>query len=373
MPESLPPAESLSCRPRSDCAHYRGDLPCIKKKVCWACDEFIPLGRRALVIKFGAPGDALRTTPVLSRLRREGFSEVTWICDAASREILSLAPGIDRLVVHDAGGPLIVATEQFDLVLSLDKDPAARALASLARSEDRRGFTTTPTGRLEIFDDRSAYALRLGMDDELKFHGNTVTVPAMLFAMCGWDYRGEPYALALPPGSAAASQPPSSKPIVALNVGCGTRWPTKAWPEENWAGLARLLQARGVDPVFVGGEAEREMLGRCAERTGARALPPAPVIEFARFLATASCVVSADSLGMHVALALGRPVIGLFCSTVDSEIEWFGLGEAMRGEGGPCYNPRCGLWPGCMNVLAPSAVAERVQARMVRPVVSTRS
>lgn len=362
MPASIP-AERPP-RPRTDCAHYRGDLPCALRKVCWECDEFRPIGRRALVIKFGAPGDALRTTPILAKLRSEGYEEITWICDAASREVLALCPGIDRLLVHGQGALETVLAEEFHLVLSLDKDPAARSLAALSRSPDRRGFTATPAGRLEAFDSRSDYALRLGMDDELKFRGNTLTVPQILFAMCGWTWNGERYAWESAPPPAPV---PGQLPPVALNLGCGPRWPTKAWPEEEWIQLAGLLRGEGFSPFFAGGEAERALVERCATAAGVEALPPMPVREFARSLAGSACVVTADSLGLHLALAVERPVVGLFCSTVDAEIEWFGIGEALRGHGGPCYNPRCGKWPGCMRSISPMSVAARVRAVAAPP------
>lgn len=356
-------------RPRTDCALYRGDLPCAIKRVCWDCDEFRPIGKRALIIKFGAPGDALRTTPLLARLRREGYNEITWICDAASQEVLTLAPSIDRLVIHDVGGLPLVMTETFDTVFSLDKDPVARSLARLAQSADKRGFTSSAAGRLETFNTQSDYALRLGMDDELKFHGNTMTVPALLFAMCGYEYAREPYELVLENSALETATTPRSistdtQPMIALNIGCGARWPTKSWPDAQWIELAKNLAREGFLPVFLGGEAERELLANFGARAGMRALPPAPVRIFAETLRHAACVVTADSLGLHIALALNRPVIGLFCSTADREIEWFGNGEALRGSGGPCYNAHCPNWPGCMNAISPGAVLDLVRARI---------
>lgn len=358
-----PPPGGAAARPRTDCAHYRGDLPCRIRKVCWDCADWTPIGKRALVVKFGAPGDALRTTPVLERLRREGYGEITWICDAASREVLSMAPGIDRLVVHGQGALEIILTETFDVVLSLDKDPSARALAALSRSPDRRGFTATEAGRLETFDARSDYALRLGVDDDLKFRGNTQTVPEILFAMCGWTWGGERYAFAVPEsaGADAENAVPSPRRVV-LNLGCGPRWPTKAWPESSWIALARLLVADGLEPVFAGGPAERDLVARCANDAGVASRPPGPLAGFAQFVAASGALVTADSLALHVALAVNCPVIGLFCSTVDAEIAWYGNGLAIRGDGGPCYNPRCEHWPGCMEAIRPESVAAAVAA-----------
>ncbi|MEK8023103.1 MAG: glycosyltransferase family 9 protein [Candidatus Hydrogenedentota bacterium] len=338
----------------------------MKRKVCWDCDEFSPLRRRALIVKFGAPGDALRTTPVLSRLRAEGYDDITWICDKASREVLSLARNIDRLVVFGPEAMALAMTEDFDTVFSLDKAPEALAIAMLARSDDKRGFARMKSGRLTVFDENSNYALRLGIDDDLKFRENRKTVPEIIFEMAGFDYAGEEYELEIPSLSSAPVNAPRGR-VIALNIGVGPRWPSKAWPDDCWIELAGLLRRTEFRPVFVGGESERDLLENYAGRAGAQSLPPASLGIFAETLATSAGVVTCDSLAMHVALAVKTPTIGLFCSTTPAEIEWFGRGEAIRSGKGPCYQGACSRWPGCMRDIRPEAVMERLMQRVGTP------
>ena len=58
-----------------DCRHFRGDLPCRPNKtddyVCDGCPVYAPVTQRILIIKLGAIGDVIRTTPLLRRLRAE--------------------------------------------------------------------------------------------------------------------------------------------------------------------------------------------------------------------------------------------------------------------------------------------------------------
>ncbi len=58
-----------------DCRHFRGDLPCRPNKehgyVCHNCSVYAPVQQRVLVVKLGAIGDVIRTTPLLRRLRQE--------------------------------------------------------------------------------------------------------------------------------------------------------------------------------------------------------------------------------------------------------------------------------------------------------------
>lgn len=343
---------------RTDCRFYRGEIPCEKKKVCWKCEEFAPIGKRALVIKFGAAGDALRTTPILRRLRKDGFDEITWICDEQSHEVLSLAENIDRLIVAGPETIALLAAEEFDSVFSFDKAPFATALAMMARSTDKRGFSATPQGRLGFFNSKAGYALRLGVDDELKFRINRKTVPELTFEIAGKPFAGEEYELRIPP---ASERLPNR---VALNLGVGPKWPTKSWPAEHWEKLARLLLKNGWEPVLVGGPAETELLKSVSARSGAPSRNPAALADFAGFLASCAAVVTCDSLALHVAIAVGTEVFGLFCSTSAREIEWYGRGVAIVAPDGPCYNSRCDHWPSCMLSIAPGSVFVDIERRL---------
>ena len=57
----------------SDCIHFRGDLPCAPHKRagyhCATCPEYHVQEGRILIIKLGATGDVIRTTPLIHKLR----------------------------------------------------------------------------------------------------------------------------------------------------------------------------------------------------------------------------------------------------------------------------------------------------------------
>ncbi|MBL4889215.1 MAG: glycosyltransferase family 9 protein [Candidatus Lindowbacteria bacterium] len=348
----------MSMEVKTDCRFYRGEIPCEKKKVCWDCDEYEPIGKRVLIIKFGAPGDALRTTPILKKLKEDGFQEITWITDSASVEILKLASNIDRLVTNGMAANLIVQTEHFDTILSLDKDLEAAALATIATSADKRGFCVNKYGRLDIFDERSQYALRLGIDDDLKFNTNDKSVPQYLYEMCGYEYSHQEYELHVETKTKVEILPAS----VALNVGVGPKWPTKAFPKEKWIALAKLLKENGFQPLIVGGPAETDLIKEISNKAVAREIEPAPLVEFASMLKECVGLVTCDSLALHVGLGIKLPVVGLFCSTTAAEIEWYGRGKAIISDSGPCYNSSCSEWPGCMSQIDPGVILQELKA-----------
>ncbi|MDX9712365.1 MAG: hypothetical protein RBT56_07565 [Ignavibacteriaceae bacterium] len=60
---------------KTNCAHFKGDRPCIYNKnegiVCDNCTHYIPISFKILIIKLDAIGDVLRTTSILKPLKRK--------------------------------------------------------------------------------------------------------------------------------------------------------------------------------------------------------------------------------------------------------------------------------------------------------------
>ena len=87
---------------RLDCRYFLGDRPCRFKRVCEGCAEYSPMGKRFLIVKLGAIGDVLRTTPLLAGLKRAyPQSHITWVVDPAALPLLKHNPLIDRLLPFD--------------------------------------------------------------------------------------------------------------------------------------------------------------------------------------------------------------------------------------------------------------------------------
>src|SRR5512147_2742797 len=85
-----------------DCRHFLGDRPCKFKLLCAGCAEYSPMGKRILIVKLGAIGDVLRTTPLLTGLKRAyPQSHITWVVDKEALPLLKSNPSIDRLLPFD--------------------------------------------------------------------------------------------------------------------------------------------------------------------------------------------------------------------------------------------------------------------------------
>jgi heptosyltransferase-1 len=91
----------------------------------------------------------------------------------------------------------------------------------------------------------------------------------------------------------------------------------KLWSEPAWIALGNLLAAHGATIVLPGGtETERRRSARLAAAIrGAVAAPPLRTIEAAALLARSRAVVGVDTGLAHLAVALGRPTVGIYCAT----------------------------------------------------------
>jgi heptosyltransferase-1 len=90
--------------------------------------------------------------------------------------------------------------------------------------------------------------------------------------------------------------------------------PEKLWPERSWVAVGQQLKARGWLPLVLWGRDDEQTL---AERIAAGCegdVPPfLKVGEMAAVLAGAQQVVGLDTGFTHLAAALGRPTVGIYC------------------------------------------------------------
>lgn len=109
-----------------------------------------------------------------------------------------------------------------------------------------------------------------------------------------------------------------SSPVVALAP--GARWNTKAWPPGHWATLIRALGAEKLAfPALLGGPEEEGLCGSILEESrglGANLAGRTSILGTAAVLELSRVLVTNDSAPLHLATAVGTPVVALFGPTV---------------------------------------------------------
>ena len=125
-------------------------------------------------------------------------------------------------------------------------------------------------------------------------------------------------------------------------------WETKLWMEDRFAALAdRLVKEQAVDVVFTGGPTDRSVIDGILTRM---AMPAAnlagrtslPVL--AAIYRRAALLVTTDTGPMHLAAAVGTPVVALFGPTAPWRTGPFGEGHRVIRTAppcSPCFKRRC--------------------------------
>jgi ADP-heptose:LPS heptosyltransferase len=360
---------------RTDCRHFRGHVPCAPHKAhghhCDGCPEFRARAGRILLIKLGAAGDVIRTTPLLEPLRREYPDHVlTWVT-----EFPALLP-----TVVDDPRPFSLETlvwlrrTRFDLVINLDKDRQACALTREVAADRLLGFTQDDdgvcvpvTGAGEGPDAAARHKYLTGLFDDVN-QACTQSYPQEIFAICGYEFAGQEYVVDRP-AAAPAFDLPSGKTTVGLNTGCGGRWTSRLWPEESWAQLARELMAAGHAVVLLGGPEEDAKNQRLAAATGACYPGHFDLKTFIGLMDRCDLVVSAVTMAMHIALGLGKKLVLLNNIFNPHEFELYGRGVIV-GPQQACtcfFQPRCTNDSFCLETLTPGMVQSAVQDLLERP------
>ncbi|MFH1466917.1 MAG: glycosyltransferase family 9 protein [Pseudomonadota bacterium] len=350
--------------PAPRCRRFTGYRPCAPGRACATCLEPDRFDADVLLIDLGALGDVLRTTALLPALHRAlPRARVSWLTGPRAAPLLERHPLLDRVVPLDLAALCELPARRFDLLLCADKDRAACGLAMQIPAAEKRGFGLDARGFIVPLNPGAEHLYRVGLDDDLKFRGNTESAPALMARALELPYRGEPYALVLAPGERVG--PPRK---VGFNTGASAGWPRKHLAREVQAQAIRLVAAEVGEPVLLLGgpeDAERNAwlaaeLGPLVEPTPTQGGLRAGAAQVAR----CEVVVSGDSLGLHLALALGCHAVAWFGPTSPQEIQLFGRGVRLLAEVdcAPCWDAGCSREPACNRAIRPEALRDAVLA-----------
>ncbi|MCK4408825.1 MAG: glycosyltransferase family 9 protein, partial [Candidatus Eisenbacteria sp.] len=135
---------------KTDCRLFLGDRPCVWGGQCEDCEHYAERGEHIVVIKLAAAGDVLRTTSILPPLKgAHPDSYITWVTDPAALPLIELNPYVDRAIPFGFNAWLTLSVQSIDLLICLDKEERACALASTLSASERLGFGLSPAGAVE--------------------------------------------------------------------------------------------------------------------------------------------------------------------------------------------------------------------------------
>ena len=353
-----------------DCRQFKGGIPCIpnklRNKTCADCDEYDQIKTRILIIKLGALGDVIRTTPLLSRFKKEYDNvHITWI--TLSPNILPKSE-IDEIYPFDFPSTYIIRHQEYDVAINLDKEYEACALLKDVKAKKKMGFILNQH-HIDIANPSAEHKLITGLFDQLS-QENKKNYLEEIFEICEVEFQGEEYVL---PIDEDLKQKWSSlktlskgKKIIGLNTGCGKRWATRLWPEKYWIQLIEKLQDAGYFPVVLGGPDEDEQNKKYVQLTGVHYPGTYPLKEFIALSANCDLILSAVSMMMHIAIGLKKPLV-LFNNIFNpAEFLLYGRGKIVEPtKGCECYyGNSCKREIHCMESMEVSKVYDAITSSL---------
>ena len=246
-------------------------------------------------------GDVLRATVLLHAFAGD---DVTWVTSRAAAPLLHGNRHIARTLLEDEVADAELG--HFDVLVNLERTERWITWARRADIPSTFGYPWSARSRLE-----TGQCWQQG-----------------LYSLIGKSWRGEEYIL--------GDVVPSHQSQVGLNWQVGGRWPTKAWPFERWERLATALSAHGTVSWQEGFD---------------------DVHQYMRWIAGCGALVTTDSLGMHLAIAMKKPVLALFGPTPQWEVDFYGRGRWLAPSPeafgcAPCRSAVCSNLTHCMEALS---------------------
>ncbi len=272
----------------------------------------------ALIIETAFLGDAIVSLALAREIKRlDATARVTCLARSGIEEVINSSPDVDRVIPFDKhgleGGMSGVEAKAaelngmgFDTLFLLHASRRSQALASRTHCKIKIGFEAMTHAHL------------------------THTVPDG-----GWLNRYERAILllrAIAPNADITSLPRVTPPQVPIThpfferwkrsvvLAPGSAWETKKWGDDNFFELAKVLTAREIGVIVIGGEEERTLgisiREACPEKSVLDIAGHASFLVSMSAIAGASLLVANDSAPTHAAVAVGTRVLTIFGPTV---------------------------------------------------------
>ena len=332
-----------------NCRHLRGDIPCKPNKLYGVhcidekgtdCKYYDPVKEKILIIKLGAIGDVIRTTPLLEAIKNKlPAAKIYWLTHTPS----IVPETVDSVLLFNSEAITFLQSMKFDYVYNLDKDKEACALMNSLNSKVKKGFVLKDGIPFPADKDAENKFLTGLFDDVSK--KNRKSYLEEIFEICGFKYSGEKYSLSAFNQYSNSWDFNKSKKIIGLNTGCGGRWISRLWPDENWIKLTKYLIEKNYEVIFLGGFQEDSKNKYFAESTGGKYPGHFHLEKFINLVNQCDLVVTGVTMAMHITIGLNKKIV-LFNNIFNKyEFELFGLGEIIE----PGKECKCFYEPVCVN------------------------
>ncbi|OCR84709.1 glycosyltransferase family 9 protein [Campylobacter fetus] len=231
-------------------------------------------------------GDVLRATPIIEALHQKyDDAKISWLTSKEAFTLINGAEFLSETIIYNDK-----FSGEFDIVINLEKFDEIFELLKRIKSKQIVGF----------IKENSCLNISPKNDKILKYikeSGSCRVWQELIFDMLGLKWQNQKYNLGYRPKNGILHE-------VGLNYLVGRKWPTKAMSLIKWNELANMLNKLNINFSWQEGKENLK--------------------EYIEWINSCETIITQDSLGMHIAMALDKKVIALFGPTNYMEIYPYG-------------------------------------------------
>ena len=264
-------------------------------------------------------GDVLRTTPILEALKTKyPQSKITFLTDEKAKELVQNNPYIDKIITNTN------LNTQFDIVINFEKSQQFISLTKKLNPTEIFGFYEDSNNSLNKYIENKTFK---------KDYWQKILIEHL-----GLTWKKQKYSLGYKPTS-------KEKFDIGLNYMVGSKWPTKAMSKKKWEELYDKLTSLGF---------------KVSWQQGLNNL-----YEYIDWIHSCKIIISQDSLGLHLAMALDKKLIGIFGSTGFEEIYPYNNAKFLTSNSKcpkiPCYSQKCDYSKFCMDTISIDTIIKEIK------------
>ncbi len=329
---------------------------------------------KALLVRLSSIGDVVHTLPALAALHRHGW-EAGWIVEPPARALLEDNPLLGQLVCAPgarafrwrAAWRALGELRRARYDAAVDFQGLWKSAAWARLSGARRALGWQRDSRRE-----PASALLLTELATREGRGHVIDKNLELLRGLGIEAVGTrefplPFNAQSVARVDAGLAGRAGRSLVVLNPGGG--WASKLWPAERYGALARGLAELGLRCLVSYGPGEEALAERVVAASAgfAERSFPTSLVDYVELARRARLVVAADTGPLHLACAVGTPVVALFGPTDPARNGPFAPEDVVVRRApvcAPCYSRTCQRHSGVMDEIATEEVLQAAVRRL---------
>ena len=323
-----------------------------------------------LIVRLGALGDIVHAVPAAAALRAAyPAAQIDWLVDAKHRPFLDHVTVIDRIVTLARASPAgwvdvsrRLRQSRYDVALDFQGLMKSAILARASGAPRVLGFSIW---HLREKTARPFYSESVEAEGGHVVHKNLRLLEALDIHQPRIQFPLADVASGAADDVMAAA---AGTPVALINPGAA--WPNKRWDPQRFGEVASFLrEVRGLAPFVLWGPGEESLARAVVDASSgtARLAPPTGIGDLIALCRRASLMISGDTGPLHIAAAVGTPIVSIFGPTDPARNgPWLPLDARIsRYESCEChYDRKCHAADWCLGSIGVAEVTAAIQHRL---------